>query len=171
MANSSLSHTSLVTLLARVSGSAGSRPAASRACFALAMSSPVLVLLRLRIGVIANPPLRHRTREARIERQSRSDQDIPCGSPTCSDGFVRVRSDGQQATGVCLRGHGATSRDRRWAELAPSASAQAPPPLPKAFVLVDADTGAVIAQQDARTVRPPASTIKLMTALIADRSG
>ena len=49
---------------------------------------------------------------------------------------------------------------------APSASAQAPP-LPKAFVLVDADTGAVIAQQDARTVRPPASTIKLLTALIA----
>ena len=40
-------------------------------------------------------------------------------------------------------------------------------PLPKAFVLVDADTGAVIAQQDDRTVRLPASTIKLMTALIA----
>jgi len=47
----------------------------------------------------------------------------------------------------------------------PAVAAQAP--LPKAFVLVDADTGAVIAQQDARTVRPPASTIKLMTALIA----
>ncbi|HEV3226700.1 MAG TPA: serine hydrolase, partial [Acidimicrobiales bacterium] len=43
----------------------------------------------------------------------------------------------------------------------------AEPPLPKAYVLVDADTGAVIAQQDARTVRPPASTIKLLTALIA----
>jgi D-alanyl-D-alanine carboxypeptidase len=41
------------------------------------------------------------------------------------------------------------------------------PPLPKAFVLVDVDTGAVIAQQDDRAVRPPASTIKLMTALIA----
>jgi D-alanyl-D-alanine carboxypeptidase len=46
-------------------------------------------------------------------------------------------------------------------------TAQAPPPLPQAYVLVDADTGAVIAQQDDRTVRPPASTIKLMTALIA----
>jgi D-alanyl-D-alanine carboxypeptidase (penicillin-binding protein 5/6) len=57
-----------------------------------------------------------------------------------------------------------------FAALAPVASAaptQAPPPLPKAFVLVDADTGAVIAQQDDRAVRPPASTIKLMTALIA----
>jgi D-alanyl-D-alanine carboxypeptidase (penicillin-binding protein 5/6) len=53
--------------------------------------------------------------------------------------------------------------------LAPVASAtptQAPP-LPKAFVLVDADTGAVISEQDSRTVRPPASTIKLLTALIA----
>ena len=39
--------------------------------------------------------------------------------------------------------------------------------MPKAFVLVDADTGAVIAEQDSRTVRPPASTIKLLTALIA----
>jgi D-alanyl-D-alanine carboxypeptidase (penicillin-binding protein 5/6) len=39
--------------------------------------------------------------------------------------------------------------------------------LPKAYVLVDADTGAVLAQQDAHTKRPPASTIKLMTALIA----
>lgn len=46
-------------------------------------------------------------------------------------------------------------------------SAQAPPPLPKAFVLVDADTGAVISEQDSRAVRPPASTIKLLTALIA----
>jgi serine-type D-Ala-D-Ala carboxypeptidase (penicillin-binding protein 5/6) len=53
------------------------------------------------------------------------------------------------------------------ASAAPATPAQAPPPLPKAFVLVDADTGAVVAQQDARTVRPPASTIKLMTALIA----
>lgn len=40
-------------------------------------------------------------------------------------------------------------------------------PLPKSYVLVDADTGAVIAQQDARSLRPPASTIKLLTALIA----
>jgi D-alanyl-D-alanine carboxypeptidase len=43
------------------------------------------------------------------------------------------------------------------------------PPLPKAYVLVDVDTGAVLAQQDARTLRPPASTIKLLTALIADQ--
>src|SRR5262245_39307106 len=48
----------------------------------------------------------------------------------------------------------------------PATPAQAPP-LPKAFVLVDADTGAVIAEQDSRAVRPPASTIKLLTALIA----
>jgi D-alanyl-D-alanine carboxypeptidase (penicillin-binding protein 5/6) len=53
--------------------------------------------------------------------------------------------------------------------LAPAASAVSAqaPPLPKAFVLVDADTGAVIAEQDSRAVRPPASTIKLLTALIA----
>ncbi|HEX2381699.1 MAG TPA: D-alanyl-D-alanine carboxypeptidase, partial [Acidimicrobiales bacterium] len=53
---------------------------------------------------------------------------------------------------------------------APAAAVPATPvqaPLPKAFVLVDADTGAVIAQQDDRTARLPASTIKLMTALIA----
>jgi serine-type D-Ala-D-Ala carboxypeptidase (penicillin-binding protein 5/6) len=44
-----------------------------------------------------------------------------------------------------------------------------PPPLPKAYVLVDADTGAVITQLDDRTLRPPASTIKLLTALIASQ--
>src|SRR5438128_1803995 len=49
---------------------------------------------------------------------------------------------------------------------APFAAAQAPP-VPKAYVLVAVDTGAVVAQQDAHTIRPPASTIKLMTALIA----
>ncbi|MEY2434858.1 MAG: hypothetical protein QOC92_4583 [Acidimicrobiaceae bacterium] len=42
-----------------------------------------------------------------------------------------------------------------------------PVPLPKAYVLVDVDTGAVIAQQEPRALRPPASTIKLLTALIA----
>ncbi len=53
---------------------------------------------------------------------------------------------------------------------APAAMAAQPaPPLPKAYVLVDVDTGAVIAQQDARTLRPPASTIKLLTALIASQ--
>ena len=51
----------------------------------------------------------------------------------------------------------------------PAVAAQAAPPLPKAYVLVDADTGAVIAQQDSRTLRPPASTIKLLTALIASQ--
>lgn len=43
------------------------------------------------------------------------------------------------------------------------------PPLPKAYVLVDVDTGAVLAQQDSRSLRPPASTIKLLTALIASQ--
>ena len=42
-----------------------------------------------------------------------------------------------------------------------------PPPLPKAFVLVDVDTGNVLAGQDARQPKYPASTIKLLTALIA----
>ena len=46
-------------------------------------------------------------------------------------------------------------------------SRQPIPPLPKSYVLVDVDTGAVIAQQDSRALRPPASTIKLLTALIA----
>ena len=49
---------------------------------------------------------------------------------------------------------------------APAAQAQS---LPKAYVLVDADTGAVLAQQDSRTLRSPASTIKLLTALIASQ--
>src|SRR6476646_6796557 len=53
------------------------------------------------------------------------------------------------------------------ATAATSGPTQAPPPLQKAYVLVDADTGAVLAQQDAHTVRPPASTIKLLTALVA----
>jgi D-alanyl-D-alanine carboxypeptidase (penicillin-binding protein 5/6) len=44
-----------------------------------------------------------------------------------------------------------------------------PPPLAKQYVLVDADTGAVLAQQDAHTAVPPASTIKLLTALIASQ--
>jgi D-alanyl-D-alanine carboxypeptidase (penicillin-binding protein 5/6) len=52
---------------------------------------------------------------------------------------------------------------------APASAAQPVPSLPKAYVLVDADTGAVIAQQDSRTLRPPASTIKLLTALIASQ--
>ena len=43
------------------------------------------------------------------------------------------------------------------------------PPLPKAYALVDVDTGAVLAQQDSRSLRPPASTIKLLTALITSQ--
>ncbi len=53
------------------------------------------------------------------------------------------------------------------AGFAAPAGAQPAPPLPKAYVLVDADTGAIIDQQDARAIHPPASTIKLLTALIA----
>ena len=48
-------------------------------------------------------------------------------------------------------------------------SRQPLPPPPKAYVLVDVDTGAVIDQQDSRSLRPPASTIKLLTALIASQ--
>ena len=51
---------------------------------------------------------------------------------------------------------------------APLARQPLPPP-PKAYVLVDVDTGAVIEQQDSRSLRPPASTIKLLTALIASQ--
>lgn len=42
-----------------------------------------------------------------------------------------------------------------------------PPPVPAAYILVDADTGNVLAQQAARTRTYPASTIKLLTALLA----
>lgn len=41
------------------------------------------------------------------------------------------------------------------------------PPPPQAWVLVDADTGAVLDGHDARTPHLPASTIKLLTALVA----
>ena len=41
------------------------------------------------------------------------------------------------------------------------------PPEPAAWVLVDADTGAVIDGSNARRARLPASTVKLLTALIA----
>src|SRR5205085_3355714 len=42
-----------------------------------------------------------------------------------------------------------------------------PPPLPKAWILVDADTGAVIDQGNAHQPLPPASVTKVLTALIA----
>src|SRR4051794_30712050 len=45
-----------------------------------------------------------------------------------------------------------------------------PAPMPQSYVLVDADTGNVLAQQDARSPHLPASTIKLMTALMAVQS-
>jgi D-alanyl-D-alanine carboxypeptidase (penicillin-binding protein 5/6) len=49
-----------------------------------------------------------------------------------------------------------------------SAGAQtAAPPPPKAWIVVDADTGAIIDAGNARTPTPPASTIKVLTALIA----
>ena len=49
---------------------------------------------------------------------------------------------------------------------APTTTA-APPPPPKAFVLVDADTGNVIAAGNDRTPLPPASLTKVITALAA----
>src|SRR5205085_6277742 len=42
-----------------------------------------------------------------------------------------------------------------------------PPPLPKAWILVDADTGAVLDQGNAHQPLPPASVTKVLTALIA----
>jgi serine-type D-Ala-D-Ala carboxypeptidase (penicillin-binding protein 5/6) len=56
--------------------------------------------------------------------------------------------------------------------LAPVARAQeAPPPYvpptPRAYVLVDGDTGAVLAERDARVRFLPASTSKVITALVA----
>jgi serine-type D-Ala-D-Ala carboxypeptidase (penicillin-binding protein 5/6) len=47
-------------------------------------------------------------------------------------------------------------------------STEAPPPqVPAAYIVVDVDTGNIVSQADSRTLHPPASTIKLMTALIA----
>ena len=48
-----------------------------------------------------------------------------------------------------------------------SAAGAAPVPRAKAFILVDADSGAVLAGQDHHSPLPPASTTKLMTALVA----
>ena len=45
--------------------------------------------------------------------------------------------------------------------------APAPPPPPKAYVLVDANTGAVLAASGDRVPRPPASLTKVVTALAA----
>jgi len=43
----------------------------------------------------------------------------------------------------------------------------APPPPPKAWILIDADTGAVLDQGNAHQPLPPASVTKVLTALIA----
>jgi D-alanyl-D-alanine carboxypeptidase len=50
---------------------------------------------------------------------------------------------------------------------APPATPPAPPPLPKSWVLVDVDTGAVLDQANAHVALAPASVSKLLTALIA----
>src|SRR3954447_15636520 len=42
-----------------------------------------------------------------------------------------------------------------------------PPPLPKAWILVDSDTGAIIDQGNPHQALPPASVTKVLTALIA----
>ncbi len=49
----------------------------------------------------------------------------------------------------------------------PTTAAPPPPPEPAVYVLVDADTGNVIAAKNDRQLRYPASTIKLLTALMA----
>src|SRR5580765_5751515 len=95
------------------------------------------------------------------------------GSTTGSREFVRVDPMHRRMfrlgsvvvllLGVCA----GTSGVAVAAGAASAATAQPVPPPPKAYALVDVDTGAVIAQQDARALRPPASTIKLLTALIA----
>jgi D-alanyl-D-alanine carboxypeptidase (penicillin-binding protein 5/6) len=46
-------------------------------------------------------------------------------------------------------------------------TAPPPPPLPKAWILVDSDTGAVLDQGNAHEALPPASVTKVLTALIA----
>jgi D-alanyl-D-alanine carboxypeptidase (penicillin-binding protein 5/6) len=46
-------------------------------------------------------------------------------------------------------------------------TAPPPPPMPKAWVLVDADTGAILDQGNAHEPLPPASVTKVLTALIA----
>src|SRR3954471_124388 len=42
-----------------------------------------------------------------------------------------------------------------------------PPPLPKAWILVDSDTGAIVDQGNAHQPLPPASVTKVLTALVA----
>ncbi|HEX2738310.1 MAG TPA: serine hydrolase, partial [Acidimicrobiia bacterium] len=49
------------------------------------------------------------------------------------------------------------------------ATSSTAPPTPKAYVLVDADTGTVLAASGEHTPLPPASTVKIMTGLTALR--
>ena len=49
----------------------------------------------------------------------------------------------------------------------PGPTAPAPPPLPKSWILVDADTGAILDQGNPHDPLPPASVTKILTALIA----
>ena len=51
--------------------------------------------------------------------------------------------------------------------VATAARASAPPPVPKAWVLVDNDTGAILDAGNDRLALPPASITKVLTALIA----
>jgi D-alanyl-D-alanine carboxypeptidase (penicillin-binding protein 5/6) len=55
----------------------------------------------------------------------------------------------------------------RGAPSAPPTTEPPPPPIPRSYIVVDVDTGNVIAAQDAHSLHLPASTVKLMTALIA----
>ena len=49
----------------------------------------------------------------------------------------------------------------------PPTTVPAPPPVPKSWILVDADTGAVLDQGNAHLPLPPASVTKILTAIIA----
>jgi D-alanyl-D-alanine carboxypeptidase (penicillin-binding protein 5/6) len=53
------------------------------------------------------------------------------------------------------------------AQTPPSTSTAPPPPPPQAWIVVDADTGAVVDASNERTPLRPASVIKLLTAMIA----
>src|SRR4051794_20596185 len=102
--------------------------------------------------------------------------DVFRGFTTTRSGFVMVasmrRSGVRLATALVV---GATALIATFVVVAAPAAATArrtpaqTPPLPKAYALVDVDTGAVLAQQDSRSLRPPASTIKLLTALITSQ--
>src|SRR5947207_15645183 len=105
----SLSQTSLVTLLARVSTTSESSPAASSACLARASPRPLDVLARLRTDVMVtvrqhcigdDPFLSSKLRTGRsVSPTERSKRTSRPGSTTRWGGFVRVGVDGQQTVG------------------------------------------------------------------------